>query len=78
MEKTISSGGQLMNEPVQVTAEMLLPDVVRRFPAARSVFDRYGLKGCGGPNGPRETIAWFARLHDVPLETLLAEVNIKN
>ena len=59
----------------RITEEMLLPDVIRRFPATRAVFDRYGLRGCGGPQGPRETIAWFARLHGVPLERLLEELN---
>lgn len=54
---------------------MLLPDVIRRFPAARQVFDKYGLKGCGGPAGPNESVAWFARAHDVPLETLLGDLN---
>ena len=58
-----------------ITGEMLLPEVIRRFPATRAVFDRYGLRGCGGPEGPRETIAWFARLHGVPLERLLEELN---
>lgn len=59
----------------RITAEMLLPEVIRRFPATRAVFDRYGLRGCGGPEGPRETIAWFARLHGVPLGPLLDELN---
>lgn len=59
----------------RITADMLLPDVVSRYPATRAVLDRYGLRGCGGPTGPRETIAWFARLHGVPLESLLEELN---
>ncbi len=58
-----------------ITAEMVLPEVIRRFPATRAVLDRYGLRGCGGPEGPRETVAWFARLHGVPLDRLLDELN---
>ena len=58
-----------------VTAEMLLPEMIRQFPATRAVLDRYGLRGCGGPEGPRETIAWFARMHGVPLDRLLDELN---
>jgi uncharacterized protein involved in response to NO len=53
----------------------LLPDVVTQYPGTRAVFDRYGLHGCGGPQGPRERIDWFARLHGVPLERLLRELN---
>ncbi|MCS7158497.1 MAG: DUF1858 domain-containing protein [Blastocatellia bacterium] len=63
-----------MNER-RITAEMSLPEVIRRFPTTRAVFDQYGLRGCGGPEGPRETIAWFARLHGVPLDRLLDELN---
>jgi hypothetical protein len=62
----------MQGEPV--TGETTLPDLIRRFPSARSVLDRYGLRGCGGPEGPRETLAWFARLHGVPLDQLLREL----
>jgi hypothetical protein len=58
-----------------ITGEMFLPDVVERFPSTRAVLDRYGLKGCGGPQGPAEPISWFARLHGVPLDRLLRELN---
>ncbi|MBI3950739.1 MAG: DUF1858 domain-containing protein [Acidobacteria bacterium] len=59
----------------KITADMLLPEIVGRYPATRTVLDKYGLKGCGGPTGPREAVAWFARLHGVPLERLLQELN---
>jgi hypothetical protein len=58
-----------------ITGDTMLPDLIRRFPSARGVLDRYGLRGCGGPEGPRETVAWFARLHGVPLEQLLRELS---
>jgi uncharacterized protein involved in response to NO len=58
-----------------ITAEMFLPEVVERFPSTRAVLDRYGLKGCGGPQGPAEPVSWFARLHGVPLDRLLRELN---
>ncbi len=54
---------------------MLLPEVVERYPETRKVSNKYGLKGCGGPKGPREPVAWFARLHNVPLQQLLDELN---
>ena len=58
-----------------ITADMLVPDVVSRYPTTRAVLDRYGLRGCGGRSGPRETIGWFARLHGVSLDSLLEELN---
>jgi hypothetical protein len=62
-------------KPDAITAESFLPDIVARYPAARAVLDRYGLHGCGGPQGPREQLGWFARLHGVPVERLLRELN---
>jgi hypothetical protein len=38
------------------------------------VLDRYGLRGCGGPDGPVETLGFFARAHDVPVQRLLDEI----
>jgi uncharacterized protein involved in response to NO len=58
-----------------ITAGSLLPDVVSRCPSTRAVFDRYGLQGCGGPLGPSEQVDWFARLHGISIDTLLAELN---
>ena len=58
-----------------ITADMQIPDVIERYPATRALLDRYGLKGCGGPQGPSEPVSWFARLHGVPLAQLLCELN---
>lgn len=58
-----------------ITPKMFLPDMVALYPATRAVLDQYGLHGCGGPQGPREQIGWFARLHGVPIDQLLKELN---
>jgi hypothetical protein len=52
----------------------MIPDLLARFPHARPVLDRYGLRGCGGPLGPAETLDFFARAHAVPLKQLLTEL----
>jgi hypothetical protein len=52
----------------------LIPDVLRSLPQARTVLDRYGLRGCGGPEGPVETLGFFARAHEVSLPRLLDEI----
>jgi uncharacterized protein involved in response to NO len=62
-------------KPDTITADCYIPDIVARYPATRTVLDLYGLHGCGGPQGPREQLGWFARLHDVPIEKLLRELN---
>ncbi len=53
----------------------MLPDLLRRFPAVRPVFDRYGLRGCGGAHGPAESIGYFAGAHGVDEAQLIAELN---
>ena len=49
-----------------------LPDLLRAAPEVRPVLDRYGLRGCGGPDGPAESVGFFARAHDVPVGQLLS------
>lgn len=55
-------------------ADTLIPELLTKAPQAREVLDRYGLRGCGGPLGPEESIGFFARAHEVPIEKLLSEV----
>jgi hypothetical protein len=57
-----------------ITKDTPLPEVIASHPGARRVFDAYGLHGCGGPQGPQETVEFFARVHGVPLERLLTEL----
>lgn len=53
---------------------MLIPDLLGSTPQARAVLDKYGLRGCGGETGPHETLGFFARAHDVPIQRLLVEL----
>jgi hypothetical protein len=48
---------------------------VQRYPGIEAVFDKHGLGGCGGPDGPIEPIAFFARVHQVDPAALLRELN---
>ena len=57
-----------------ISPQVMIPDLLRADPQARAVLDRYGLRGCGGPDGPHESLASFARLHDVPVEQLLTDL----
>lgn len=60
---------------MEINENMLIPEVVGKYPNTRLVFDKYGLKGCGGPLGPRETLVYFSKVHGVDLNTLLKELN---
>jgi hypothetical protein len=57
-----------------IDAQLKIPDLLRRAPQVRRVLDRYGLRGCGGPEGPAESLEFFARAHEVPLPNLLDEL----
>lgn len=60
---------------VNITKEKTIPDIIRAHPQTRVVFDRYGLKGCGGAQGPQETLEFFALVHGVQLKALLTELS---
>lgn len=64
-----------MNPATKIEYGTMLPDVLRQFPRVRLVFDRYGLRGCGGPNGPAESIGYFAGAHGVSADRLIVELN---
>jgi hypothetical protein len=57
-----------------IDARTQIPDLLRAAPQVRPVLDRYGLKGCGGPLGPAESLEFFAQAHEVGLPRLLEEL----
>ncbi|MGH9367281.1 MAG: DUF542 domain-containing protein, partial [Thermoanaerobaculia bacterium] len=57
-----------------VPPTMSIRELRRRFPATIPVLERYGLRDCGGEEGPDEPLAWFATVHRIPLEDFLREV----
>jgi NnrS protein len=61
-------------EMSELTKATTIAELLERFPSARRVFDRHGLEGCGGERGPRETLEFFARVHQVEAEELLREI----
>jgi len=60
------------DEPI--TANLLLSDLLRAHPETRAVLDRFGLRGCGGSDGPHEPIRTFARAHGIDEARLLDEL----
>ena len=60
--------------PATIDASMTVRDILRRHPATLTVFMRHGLMGCGGPQGPVEPVAYFARVHGVDPGGLIADL----
>jgi hypothetical protein len=59
----------------EITKTTTVAEVVQACPTARRVLDRHGLKGCGGEHGPKESLDFFAAVHQVDVEALVQELN---
>lgn len=59
----------------EIHRETTVAEIIQKHPATRKVFDQHGLKGCGGVNGPQETLAFFASVHTVNLDLLIDELH---
>ena len=59
----------------EITKLTSVADIVKACPTARRVFDKYGLKGCGGEHGPTEALEFFAAVHNVDVDALVRELN---
>ncbi|HXX93667.1 MAG TPA: DUF1858 domain-containing protein [Planctomycetota bacterium] len=57
-----------------ISKDWTLPELIEKYPGTRRVFDEAGLHGCGGALGPHETVEFFARVHGVPLEKLIEDL----
>jgi hypothetical protein len=58
-----------------ITGSTSIAEILRQCPTARQIFDRHGLHGCGGANGPAESLEFFASVHEADLEGLLRDLN---
>ncbi|HEX5415968.1 MAG TPA: hypothetical protein VFZ25_09905, partial [Chloroflexota bacterium] len=67
--------GQADRKVESVSFDTSVREILTRYPSAEDVFERHGLLGCGGPNGPREPIGFFARVHRVEPTILIQELN---
>ncbi len=62
----------------EITRATPLTEILERYPAARAVFDRHGLHGCGGADGPAETLEFFARVHEADVDRLIEEIRAES
>lgn len=60
--------------PGSVTATATVRDVMAQWPWTVRVFERHGLTGCGGAQGPVEPLGFFATAHEVDPQALLREL----
>jgi iron-sulfur cluster repair protein YtfE (RIC family) len=58
-----------------ITENDTVREVIKKYPEAKQIFNKYGLMECGGPLGPKEPISFFALVHRVDPEKLLRELN---
>ncbi|HEY5640993.1 MAG TPA: NnrS family protein, partial [Dehalococcoidia bacterium] len=58
-----------------VGPHMTVREAVLTYPGIEAVFERHGLAGCGGSEGPIEPIAFFARVPEVDPAALLRDLN---
>ena len=62
---------------MDITKTTNIRAIIKTAPATREVFDKYGLLECGGPMGPSEPLGFFARTHNVEIETLIEELKVR-
>lgn len=55
--------------------DMLIDEIIRKYPQTGSVFEKYNMPCEGCALAPTSTIENEAQMHNVPLNKLLAELN---
>jgi iron-sulfur cluster repair protein YtfE (RIC family) len=58
-----------------VVPAMSIREILRRFPSSAAVFEKHGLADCGGDERSDEPLGWFATVHRIALEPLMADVH---
>jgi hypothetical protein len=60
---------------MEITKDTSVAEIAKLCPGARRIFDKHGLRGCGGEHGPSEPLEFFAAVHQANLEELLRKIN---
>lgn len=68
------SNGMAQEDGLRIDRRTSVRQVLARYPGAAAIFEKYGIMGCGGPTGPDEPLAFFARVHRVDPDQLIAEL----
>ncbi|HZT70418.1 MAG TPA: NnrS family protein [Terriglobia bacterium] len=59
----------------EITASTSIREILQACPSARRIFDKHGLHGCGGENGPAESLEFFVSVHEADLGAILRDLN---
>jgi hypothetical protein len=62
-----------VNQPIH--AEMTVPEIVSHYPETQGVFERHGIRRDGYKALEYETLFATAKVHQLALDALLAELN---
>lgn len=60
---------------LEITADMLISDVLSSCPGAVTVFERHGLSCAACLAASMETLSAVAHIHDVSVEALIHDLN---
>jgi len=60
---------------MEITADSLLGEVIKRYPQTLPIFKKYGMPDYAVEKLPMETLAFFAGVHRVDLKKLLEKLN---
>lgn len=58
----------------RIRASWTVRDIMKRHPGTRAVFEKHGMGSCGGPEGPTETIRFFASVHTIPEDEFIKKL----
>jgi hypothetical protein len=71
----MANAPQPVNNPnLPINAEMSIPEIVARFPVTAEIFARYGVQVEHYKALEHESLSATARVHQLPLQPLLAEL----
>jgi hypothetical protein len=62
--------------PFSLTLDTFMPDLLRKYPHTRAVLDQHGLRGCGGAEGPHESLGYFVKAHGIDGRKLMDELRL--
>jgi hypothetical protein len=79
IDEVASKAGAGRPAEPSAAGELVMPstsirDLLRRYPSTAAVLEKHGLTDCGGEEGPDEPLGWFATVHRIPLDPLMADV----
>jgi len=64
-----------VSRQVKITKDMLIGDILEKYPQSVEIFAKYGFHCIGCMISPHESLEDGAAVHNIPLEPLLKDIN---